>query len=191
MKRGVRRTARLTGTAILAALVIIFDYSLKFSGLKIPFPWMPFLKFDFTGIPIVISLLLYGITSAATTSAVACLGIIVRSGDLIGGAMKGIAEFSTVMGMALGIYLASRLGLGEKYWKALSVIVGVSSRIILMSLWNLIVLPNYYGLTFSATAGMLPLLGVFNGIQGIMTAFLGYLLYEAYTRRARARLSPP
>jgi len=181
------KTARLTGTAILAALVIIFDYSLKFSGLKIPFPWMPFLKFDFTGIPIVVSLLLYGLESAATISAVACLGIVARSGDLVGGMMKAIAEFSTVMGMALGIYLASRLGRGKKYWKALSVIVGVSSRIIFMSFWNLIVLPNYYGLTFSATVGMLPLLGVFNGIQGIMTAFLGYLLYEAYKSRASVR----
>jgi len=190
MKQIGGKTARLTGTAILAALVLIFDYSLKFSGLKIPFPWMPFLKFDFTGIPIIISLLLYGLTSAATTSAVACLGIIVRSGDLIGGAMKGIAEFSTVMGMAYGIYLASRLGLEEKYWKTPSIINGVSSRIIIMSIWNLIVLPNYYGLTLNATVSMLPLLGFFNGIQGIMTAFLGYLFYEAYTKNMRARSFP-
>ena len=188
MKQTGGKTARLTGTAILAALVILFDYSLKFSGLKIPFPWMPFLKFDFTGIPIVVSLLLYGLASAATVSVVACLGIVARSGDLIGGIMKGIAEFSTVMGMALGIYFASRFGWREKYWKVLSGIVGVSSRIFIMSLWNLIVLPNYYGLTFSVTVGMLPLLGIFNGIQGSMTVFLGYLLYEAYKRRSGVHL---
>ena len=71
---------RLTGTATLAAMVIVFDYTLKYSGLKIPFPWMPFLKFDFTGVPIVVALLLYGLPSATTTSLVASLGIIARSG---------------------------------------------------------------------------------------------------------------
>lgn len=190
MKQTGGKTARLTGTAILAALVIIFDYSLKFSGLKIPFLWMPFLKFDFTGIPIVISLLLYGLTSAATTSAVACLCIVARSGDLIGGTMKGIAEFSTVLGIALGLRFMSQFNIGIRSIKMFSIALGVLLRILSMSIWNLIVLPNYYGLTFSTTAGMLPLLGVFNGLQGIMTAFLGYLLYEAYTRRARVRLSP-
>lgn len=177
------RTARLTGTAILAALVVVFDYALKFSGLKIPFPWMPFLKFDFTGVPIVVSLLLFGLSSAATTSTVACLGIVVRSGDLVGGAMKSIAEFSTVLGMAAGLYLGGRLGVGGKPRKLLSVAVGVATRIAVMSLWNLIVLPYYYGLPLSVAVGMLPLLGVFNGIQGIVSASLGYLLYEAYILR--------
>jgi len=98
-----RKSVRLTGTAILAAMVIVFDYTLKYSGLKIPFPWMPFLKFDFTGIPIVVALLLYGLPSATATSLIASLGIIIRSGDLIGGPMKGIAELSTVAGRATAL----------------------------------------------------------------------------------------
>ena len=177
------RTFRITGTAILAALVIVFDYALKFSGLKIPFPWMPFLKFDFTGIPIVVSLLLFGLASAATTSIVACLGIVVRSGDLVGGAMKGMAEFSTVLGMALGLYITGSKGKAGRLGKVISVITGILSRIAVMSLWNLVVLPYYYGLPLSAAVGMLPLLGVFNGLQGALTVILGYLLYEAYVRR--------
>jgi riboflavin transporter FmnP len=176
-------TARLTGTAILAALVVVFDYALKFSGLKIPFPWMPFLKFDFTGVPIVVSLLLFGLSSGATTSIVACLGIVARSGDLVGGAMKSIAEFSTILGIAAGLYIGGRLGLGGNFRRLLSVTVGVATRIAVMSLWNLIILPFYYGLPFSSAVGMLPLLGVFNGIQGTITASLGYLLYEAYVLR--------
>ena len=58
------RTVVLTGTAIMAALVIVFDYTLKYSGLKIPFPWYPNLKFDFTGVPIVMSLFMYGFSPA-------------------------------------------------------------------------------------------------------------------------------
>jgi riboflavin transporter FmnP len=176
------KTSKLTGTAILAALVIVFDYTLKFSGLKIPFPWMPFLKFDFTGVPIVISFLLFGTSSSAITSTIACLGIVIRSGDLIGGVMKGIAEFSTVLGMALGLRLMGQFKTGSRSTKVISVIHGVLLRILSMSVWNLIVLPYAYGLPLNAVVGMLPLLGVFNGIQGTITASIGHMLYEAYTR---------
>ncbi|MGQ9506844.1 MAG: hypothetical protein ACUVTB_03160 [Candidatus Bathycorpusculaceae bacterium] len=69
-------TTALAGTAILAALVVVFDYTLKYSGLKVPFPWLPILKFDFTGIPIVLSLLLFGLAPGAFTSAIAVLAIL-------------------------------------------------------------------------------------------------------------------
>ena len=186
----VVNTAKLTGTAILAALVIIFDYSLKFSGLKIPFPWMPFLKFDFTGVPIVVSFLLFGSSSSAITSTVACLGIVLRSGDLVGGVMKGIAEFSTVLGMALGLRLMGRFNAGSRSTKIVSIVLGVLLRILSMSVWNLVVLPYAYGMPFGVVVGMLPLLGVFNGIQGTITTFIGYVLYEAYTRSISTHESP-
>ena len=147
--KGVK-TVKLTGTAILAALVIISDYSLKFSGLKIPFPWMPFLKFDFTGVPIVISLLLFGLSSSAITSTIACIGIVLRSGELVGGVMKGIAEFSTVLGMALGLRFMSQFYIGSRSKKVISVALGVLLRILSMSVWNIVVLPYYYGLPLSA-----------------------------------------
>ena len=178
-----RFTRRLTGTAILAALVVVFDYGLKFSGLKIPFPWLPMLKFDFTGVPIALSLLLYGLSSGATTSAVASLAILARSGDLVGATMKAIAEFSTVSGIAIGLHLPIR-------WRiVLSVIVSVALRIATQSVMNLIVLPVYYGMPYNVVVGLLPMIGVFNAIQGTITVLLGYLLYEAYVRRVGGGLS--
>jgi riboflavin transporter FmnP len=69
----------LAGTAILGTLVVVFDYSLKYSGFKIPFPWLPYLKFDFTGVPIVLFLLSFGLASGITTSAVALLAILARA----------------------------------------------------------------------------------------------------------------
>ena len=177
------RTARLTGTALLAAMVVVFDYALKYSGLKIPFPWMPFLRFDFTGVPIVVSLLLYGWPSSAFTSLAGTLGIVVRSGELIGGAMKGVAEFSTTAGMAVGLHVSRRTGMSGNAAKALSVIVGLVSRILVMSGWNLVILPAYYGIPYNAAVGMLYPLGIFNSMQGAISTLLGYALYEAYTRR--------
>ncbi|MFH0850143.1 MAG: hypothetical protein V1924_04285 [Candidatus Bathyarchaeota archaeon] len=177
------KTVKITGTAILAALVIVFDYALKFSGLKIPFPWMPFLKFDFTGIPIVLSYLLFGASSAASTSLIACLGIVARSGDLVGGSMKALAEFSTVMGLASGHRLTGGADRVVSVRGAYIFASALLARIIAMSIFNLIVLPRYYGVPFSVALGMLPLLGVFNGMQGALTVGLGQVLYIAYRKR--------
>jgi riboflavin transporter FmnP len=106
---------------------------------------MPFLKFDFTGVPIVVALLLFGLSSATTTSVVASLGIIARSGDLIGGAMKGMAELSTVVGMATGLYLTERISSSRVFRMAGMLAVGVVTRILVMSAWNLLVLPTSTG----------------------------------------------
>jgi riboflavin transporter FmnP len=175
MKSG--KTARLAGTTILAALTVVFDYALKFSGLKIPFPWATFLKFDFTGIPIVLALLLYGLSSGRATSLVACIAIIARSGDVISATSKAIAEFATVSGMAVGLRLSGR------YKKSISVIAGVTLRIAVMSVSNLIILPSYYGMPYSVAVSLLPVIGAFNAVQGGMTVLVGYGLYEAYVRR--------
>lgn len=172
-----RFTRRLTGTATLAALVVVFDYALKFSGLKIPFPWLPFLKFDFTGVPIALSLLLYGLSSGATTSVVASLAILARSGDVVGATMKGIAEFSTVLGIAVG------LGLPGRWRTVLSVVAGVGMRIVVTTIANLIVLPPYYGMPYNVVVGLLPMIAAFNATQGSITVLLGYLLHTAYLHR--------
>jgi len=178
-----RDTVRLVGTAILAAMVIVFDYTLKYSGLKIPFPWMPFLKFDFTGVPIIISLFMFGLPSAVTTSLAALLGIIARSGELVGATSKAVAELSTALGIAAGLRLTGDRGIEDNITKGASVALGLLSRVVVMSLWNIVVLPNYQSIPLDYVVGLLPYLGVFNAMQGAISALLGYTLYEAYTRR--------
>ena len=169
-------TVRLTGTAILAALVIVFDYTLKYSGLKIPFPWYPNLKFDFTGIPIALSLFLYGFPPSVMTSLVAGIGIVARSGNVISASMKVAAELSTVT----GIHIGQQLGSKNRYVSWAS---GLISRILVMSLVNLYVLPNVYWVPMEATIGLLPLIGAFNAVQGSITIGLGYFLFEAIRSR--------
>ena len=178
-----RDTVRLVGTAILAAMVIVFDYTLKYSGLKIPFPWMPFLKFDFTGVPIMISLFMFGLPSAVSTSLAALLGIIARSGELVGATSKALAELSTALGIAAGLRLTGDRGIGDNITKVASVALGLLSRVVVMSLWNIVVLPNYQSIPYDIVIGLLPMLGVFNAMQGAISALLGYTLYEAYIRR--------
>ena len=174
------RVSRLTGTALLAALVIVFDYALKFSGLKIPFPWMPMLKFDFTGVPIALSLFIYGLPSALTTSLVAFVGIVARSGDVLSAAMKFAAEFSTVLGLALGIMLAGRFS--DRVRNGSGLALGIVFRVVAMSVANIFVLP-IYGYPTEVAYGMLPLIAAFNVASGAITVLLGAFLYEAIRRR--------
>jgi len=176
------RTAKLMGTSILAALVLVFDYALKYSGLKIPFPWYPNLKFDFTGVPIVLSLLMYGLDSSVVTSMVAGLGIFARSGNLLSAAIKTLAELSTVVGLHVGLRVAASRALDAR-WMAFSSAVGIASRIIVMTFTNLYVLPNFYGVPMEATIGLLPLIAAFNVVQGAITIWLGLFLDRAVKGR--------
>lgn len=172
------RATFISITATMGALVVVFDYGLKFSGLKIPFPWLPFLKFDFSGIPIVMALLLCGLTSGATTCAVAFLGILARSGDVIGAAMKAVAEFSTILGVAP--FYVRRLSRKGRF---LAAGTGIALRMLIMGVANLLVLPAFYGFPFEAAVGLLVPQAVFNMIQGGISVVGGWTLYQAVVWR--------
>jgi riboflavin transporter FmnP len=164
----------------MAALVIVFDYTLKYSGMKIPFPWYPNLKFDFTGIPIIMSLFMYGFPSAVTTSIIAGLGIFMRSGNWVSASMKVFAELSTVLGIHLGLNILSE---DKKTMNYRSWALGLASRVIIMTAVNLYVLPNIYRVPMEATIRLLPLIGVFNVVQGLVTIGLGHFLFKAVKAR--------
>ncbi len=172
-------TTFIAQTAILGALVVVFDYAMKFSGFKIVFPPLSYLKFDFTGIPIVLSFFLSGLTSGATTSIVAMLAILARSGDIVSAFMKALAEFSTVLGMLIGLTMfKNRLRLA----KPASFFTGCTVRVVVMALANLIVLPLYYPMTFEAVL-LTILTAVFNLIHGLLSMSGGYLIYKAIKLR--------
>lgn len=178
-------TITLAGTAILAALVVIFDYTVKYSNLKIPFAPLPFLKFDFTGIPIVLSFLLFGLIPGVFTSAIAFVAILARSGDVLGSSTKGVAEFSTIIGMAIGLKLLRRFKIIRIIG---SFMFGVTSRALIMVCVNFALI--YAGvMSISKSYADVPLimalfLGFFNIIQGAISIIGGYFIYEAIRRRA-------
>jgi riboflavin transporter FmnP len=182
----VQKTTTLVGTAMLGALVVVFDYVLKFSGWKIPFPWLPALKFDFTGIPIVLSLLLYGLGSGATTSAIAFLAIALRSGDFVSASMKAMAEFSTILGMVPFRNRTDKVGM------TFSLLLGLTLRVGITSLLNLAVLPVQYPSTYTllAVLTLLPLMGLFNVILGCINIVGGYFIYKAMVKRTVLKTSP-
>ena len=97
--------------------------------------------------------------------------------------MKAIAEFFTILGMAPFINKTGRLR------KPLSITLGLILRVVVMSVFNLIVLPIYYSAyypTFVAAVFFLPLLGVFNIVAGAISIFGGFLIQEALAKRIPA-----
>jgi len=169
------RTVVIAGTALFGTLAFILDWALKLAGLKILFPLLPILRYDLDGIPIVLSLLFFGLPSGATTSSILLLAISFR--DVVGASMKALAEFSTILGMALVIRRKSRFS-----W-ALACILGIITRVVAMTAANLAVFPLIYKSTLEAAILLLPLLTLFNATQGIISIAGGYFAYIAIKRR--------
>jgi hypothetical protein len=124
-----------------------------------------------------LSLFLYGFSPSVFTTLVAGIGIVARSGNVISATMKVSAELSTVIGVHIGRNIFNS---SSKY---LSWILGLLSRILIMTIVNLYVLPSVYGVPMSTTIRLLPLIGVFNALQGLITIGLGDFLFDAVQTR--------
>jgi len=172
------RTDTITRTAMLSALVVVLDYAMKFSGLKVPFPWLPFLKFDLTGVPVMISTLTDGLKPGTFTSMIAFLAILIRSGDLVGAWMKASAEFSTVLGFHIG-----RKIFKPKSSLVVAYLLGFAIRIVVMFVQTIPVFTAYYGMPLNAALAISPLVAIFNLIQGAITIYGGILIYESFKKR--------
>jgi len=180
-------TRTLAGITLLASLVVVLDYTMKFSGLKIPFPWLPTLKlkFDFTGIPIVLSLLLFSFIPGMFTSTIAFVAILARSGDVASSLMKALAELFTIIGMTLALKKI------PKFKRGASLILGIVTRCFAMFFFNLIVLSTYYNIPFAIVLEMSPLIAAFNAIQGSISILGGYSIYEAIKKRVPSLVNKP
>jgi len=163
------------GTATLGALAAVFDLAFWAFRVKIPFPIFPRLKFDLDGIPVTLALLIYGPSSSVAVSIILFLVISFR--DPLSGFMKGLAEASTALGMAL---LYKR---GLKGARILSILSGIALRVSAMSLGNLIVLPAASILSVEAVSGILPFIAGFNATAGAISAVGGWLIYVEVSKR--------
>ena len=180
-----RKSVFIAGTALLGAVVVVLDLWLKMAGLKIPFPLFTDLKFDALGIPMLLAYFLFGFLSGAITSGIAFLGITLRSGQAFPAFMKFLAEFATIVGVYV-VLRARKQSILERKWKVLSMISGILLRVIVMDVANvLLLLPVFttFYKTPVAVVAIVPFISLFNVIQGAVSVFGGFLLYEAVILR--------
>lgn len=126
-----RRTVTIAGAALLGATAFII------SALRLEVPFFPltYLKFDLTEIPDFLSYLLFGFRWGIMTSLIHFLVLSTVSGNVLGASMKLIA----VISMMLGYWIFSSKLKGNKAY-ILGSIGGVILRVIVMSLFNIIIL---------------------------------------------------
>ncbi|MDQ1279046.1 MAG: riboflavin transporter [Thermoproteota archaeon] len=164
-------------TAISIALVI--------SPAKIPFPLLPFLKYQIWEIPIVAAFLLYGPSVGFSISIMNTLVLlIVYPGDLPTGPLYNLAALASTL---IGIYIIQRFA--NRFIKhqlitvVLSTALGSILRVGVMTVVNWVFLPFPfpigYNLPAEAVVPLLPIIGLFNATLVFYTIPIGYAISRA------------
>jgi len=179
-----RKSVFIAGTALLGAVVVVLDLTFKMAGLKIPFPLFTELKFDALGIPMFLSYFLFGFFSGFITSGIAFLSITLRSGQVFSAFMKFLAEFATILGVFI-VLRARKPSIVRTKRKFFAMSSGIIVRVAVMDVANVLLLPIFTTFYKAPEAVMLivPFISLFNAIQGAVSVFGGFLLYEAVVLR--------
>ena len=151
--------------AVAAALEVI-----RGPPFDIPFPLLPgVISWDFTGIPMLISLLLNGLLGGVYTSIIGC-SIIFFRGNIPGGVFKLVAELATILAFAL-----IRRGVVAK------TVAAVLSRVFVMTATNFYLLPVFYPAYYSSSLAVIRILlplALFNVTQALLNIVPAYMIYS-------------
>ena len=158
-------TTKLALASILGALAAVFEI-VPGPPFDIPFPLYSRVSWDLTGVPMMISLLFTGPLGAVYTCLVGCSFIFLR-GNIYGGTFKIIAELATVLAFA-----AIKKGYITKTAAA------VTSRVLVMTATNYLLLPLFYGTPTSAVVDILPALAIMNATQALINIIPALLVYS-------------
>lgn len=193
------RSAAIAVTAIFSAMAVV----ITMTNLTIPFPPLPYLKFDLSEVPVTVALMLMGPVYGFLSSVIYWIVLTMRAGDVLGPAMK----FAAVASMIVGFWVASaiyRRVVKKKSIVSMMVsgfLLGSLFRIIVMSAFNYLVLlyiaPYWVdfiapilasiGLPAETTMDVviwsLLLTAVYNAIHSAISVFPAYLLMKASLER--------
>ena len=129
----------------------------------VPFPLYPNISWDLTGIPIMVSLFLYGPITGVFTCLIGCLVIFTR--NPYGGVLKVIAELATILA-----FIILRKGVVP------NAVGAVTSRVLIMTVANFFLLQLFYRMSENAVVGLLIPIGVFNVTQALINIIPAYLI---------------
>ena len=135
----------------------------------IPFPLYPRISWDLTGIPMMISLLLYGPLSAVCTCMIGCAIIFIR-GNIFGGVFKLVAELATLLGFAV---------ISKNF--VLKSATAILSRVTVMTIANYYLLPAFYKMPEPVVLGLLAYIGVFNLTQTLIRSVPALIVFWRIT----------
>jgi len=190
------------GKSVSAAYIVVFSalaIALTFSRAEIPYPLLPYLKFDFAEVPVVIALMLGGLIPGLVTEVIHWIGLSLARGWVLGPLMK----FLAVIPMVVGFWLGMRIH--ERRWTVKSMVtsmlLGIVFRAAVCSVLSVAVLlfvaPEFlqfseYSLkavginvasTYDVLFWTLTLNGIFNALHVIISTGIAIMLFRAAAKR--------
>lgn len=184
------RSSLVAGAALFASLTVVLDVLFKYSAFKVPFPPAPFLKFDLDGLPVILSLLVFGPWAGAFSSISLLLTIGYRGPPFA--VLKVLAEASTAAGVFIAWLLVKRISgsrrPGGKALMIAALVLGVTTRALVMLWGNWALLPLFFGSSLEEyyRMALYTALGIivgFNAVQGAMNVAAAMLVYLGIQRR--------
>jgi hypothetical protein len=168
-------TKKLALASMLGALAAASEI-IRGPPFDIPFPLLPgIVSWDLTGIPMMVSLLFNGTLGGVYTSIIGCSIIFLR-GNVPGGTFKLIAELVTILAFAA----FQRRGFIAKS------VAAVTSRVVVMTLVNYLMLPFFYPLYYpsgAAVVGILLPMAAFNLTQALLNIIPSIIIYNRLANR--------
>jgi len=177
----VRRTQKLALTGVMAALAL----GSSILRLEIPYPILPYLKFDAAEIPVTIVFFLCGLKYSVAAELIHYIGLVARGSNPVNAAMKLLAVLSMLLGLAAPLRSA-----------ALRVLCAAVLRSAAMTVANYLYLfvffPHFLGFALryvGSVEALYAYTAVFNALHTALSAGLAWATYRAVTRRLGPGLS--
>jgi len=204
------RAKSVASVAVLAGLAAYF----ALLNLAVPYPVLPYLRFEASEIPVMVAFFVAGPLPALSTAVVYWV-ILTAVGEWspVGPALKFAAVSSTLLGLWAGIAAYSRLtkrrgstaeGVGS------GVLAAIASRVAVCSLTNYAVIwilfPFFLGLAtgalkaslaieaaspFAALAWITLFTGLYNAVHVLVSVLPAYAVVKTLSRAGRSRLGTP
>jgi len=187
-------TKELATTIIFAALTVALNPAV--SGIGVPAPYAPFLIYGLWEIPIVAAFLLINPASGIIISLLnAAVLFAFFPGPLPTGPLYNlIAIFSMLLGLYIARIFINRGGAHQqKVLKiaAASAILGIVTRVVVMTVVNYLTLPQAYPIGFEmeemAVVAFLPLAALFNGTIALYTVPIGEFIANVVKSRLKLK----
>jgi len=195
-----RRTRAIATTSVFAALAI----TLTLVKAEIPYPVLPYLKFDLAEIPVMTLFFMLGPYASMAAEVIHWITLSIARGDIIGPLMKFLAVTPMILGAWIGVKLAR--GQSGKLTILLACVFGAVVRIIITSIANIVMLlavaPGYlsfagallraFGIPahtdYEALAWTLLFTGIYNAVHVVLSEGVAYWLVSRVLRLSPVEL---
>lgn len=195
------------GSLVVANIIVFSSLAviLTFMKAEVPFPLLPYLKFDFAEIPVMIVLLLVGPIPSLITEVIHWVSLTLARGWVLGPLMKFLAVTPMIIGFWLGIeaYKGVRKSGKYRFTSAfiLGMVLGITFRVVVCSITNtvlfLFVAPEYLSFaeftlksvginvssTFDVWLWTLMLTGVFNALHVPISSMIAAVIFKGAALR--------